>query len=51
MGQVFPKSSWKQTSWGEKEGKGAYKRRGGATGKGVQKNWERRLREEQKREL
>ena len=50
MGQVSPKSSWERTSWGEREGENFYKRKGGATGDGIQKNWEKRLREEQERE-
>ena len=29
MGQASPESSWTQASWGDKEGKGAYKRGGG----------------------
>ena len=35
MGQASPKSSWKQASCGDKEGKGAYKRKGRVVGKGV----------------
>ena len=50
MGQASPESSWTQASWGDKEGKGAYKRTGCAAQKGVQKNRERRLREEIERE-
>ena len=38
MGQVSPKSSWERTSWGEREGENFYKRKGGATGDGIQKN-------------
>ena len=30
MGQASPKSSWRQANWGDKEGKSAYKIRGGA---------------------
>ena len=41
IGQASPESSWKQASWEDKEGKGAYKRVGCATGKGIQKNRER----------
>ena len=35
--QVSHESNWKQASWEEKEGKGAYKRRGGAVEKGFRK--------------
>ena len=37
MGQASPESSQRQASWGDKEGKGAYKMRGGVAAKGVQK--------------
>ena len=48
--QVSPKSSSEQACWGEREGKNGYKMKRSVTGKGIQKKWEKRFREEQERE-
>ena len=50
IGQVSPKSSWEQTNYEEREGKNAYKKRRSAIEEGIQKNLERKLREERERE-
>ena len=50
MGQASPKSSWRQANWGDKEGKSAYKIRGGAARQGVQKKIEKEDLEKKQRE-
>lgn len=48
--QVSRKFSWKQTSWGDKRRKNAYKRVGWCNRKGVQEDWRKESLRKNKRE-